>query len=726
MEGIVEREEDEEMMVGVDLQTRRYSRRNHRTFASNAATITGDGNGGNFNSGSDGVKAQHFSGYLNEEGAAKVEVEDRVEEEEEEEEDSEEQEERDNDSFAVHGVQNKGPESKNEFSGMETYDISYPLSYTDVGHDELGFMQKDNVTIPKSSDTPIDDEFVENSKRNGSTSFNYPLPGILNEEPNGFNRAFSNEVTKHEEVSVDVQEIPIAELNVERVIEKQETHDLFCPNCNSCITKRVILRRRKRKIQDISLGEEIVDTEVPDNPPEDHEIVSEHASDNRPFLVNEGEDTGREAFRCLSCFSIFIPLGNGLKCWIFGDGKVKENIQKPTQISTPEADQASSDAALTRINDAIRPGINDDEIDTNESPNLDELRPDQNGRASEVQGGLSSHQSNYTGIADAVCTEAQKPQEDIVTLLVQKPPTLAIQTDETNTAENGITTDQGEGLSLVLHLSDGSLVPKKTKPEIEVHTGEQDVNPENEVKIPMPEEPVPPTISAMRPESDGMVSTETGALAALPVDVEADRVHRVDILKAIVYGGLVELITSLSVVTSAVGADATTLNVLALGVANVFGGLFVLAHSLRVLKHETSVERYEQQLGQIGHFPFHATIAILSYLVFGLMPPIVYCFSFRKSNNRDLKLATVASSALLCIVLLAIAKAYVRRPPKSYIKTLIYYVGLGIMVSGASFIVGDLLQLLLEKLGWFQSNYTVIVPVSEGTSTKMKMAWASS
>ena len=38
------------------------------------------------------------------------------------------------------------------------------------------------------------------------------------------------------------------EFDVETVIKKQETHDLFCPNCNSCITKRVILHKRKRKI----------------------------------------------------------------------------------------------------------------------------------------------------------------------------------------------------------------------------------------------------------------------------------------------------------------------------------------------------------------------------------------------------------------------------------------------------------------------------------------------
>ncbi|CBI29527.3 unnamed protein product, partial [Vitis vinifera] len=53
-----------------------------------------------------------------------------------------------------------------------------------------------------------------------------------------------------------------------------------------------------------------------------------------------------------------------------------------------------------------------------------------------------------------------------------------------------------------------------------------------------------------------------------------------EILKSIVYGGLIESITSLSIVTSAAGADATTLNILALGLANLIGGLFVIGHNV--------------------------------------------------------------------------------------------------------------------------------------------------
>ncbi|MCI29927.1 vacuolar iron transporter-like protein, partial [Trifolium medium] len=56
------------------------------------------------------------------------------------------------------------------------------------------------------------------------------------------------EETKKESDSkneIDQQE---KEFDVELVIAKQETHDLYCPNCKSCITKRVILKKRKRNI----------------------------------------------------------------------------------------------------------------------------------------------------------------------------------------------------------------------------------------------------------------------------------------------------------------------------------------------------------------------------------------------------------------------------------------------------------------------------------------------
>lgn len=114
-------------------------------------------------------------------------------------------------------------------------------------------------------------------------------------------------------------------------------------------------------------------------------------------------------------------------------------------------------------------------------------------------------------------------------------------------------------------------------------------------------------------------------------------------------------------------------------------------------------DSYEQKLGKRENFWIHGIVVILSFLVFGLVPPVVYGFSFLESDNKDLKLAAVGGASLICITLLAIAKAYVQETPK-YIKTVMYYLTIGIGVSGASYLAGNLVNQLLEKLGLFKSS----------------------
>ena len=59
---------------------------------------------------------------------------------------------------------------------------------------------------------------------------------------------------------------------------------------------------------------------------------------------------------------------------------------------------------------------------------------------------------------------------------------------------------------------------------------------------------------------------------------------------------------------------------------------------------EEQVDRFQEVFGQKSNFIVHASVAILSFLVFGLVPPVVYGFSFYESDNRELKLAAVAAS----------------------------------------------------------------------------------
>ncbi|PKA50212.1 hypothetical protein AXF42_Ash017805 [Apostasia shenzhenica] len=118
-----------------------------------------------------------------------------------------------------------------------------------------------------------------------------------------------------------VKNINATELDLEKIIEEQETHDLFCPNCHSCITKRVILRKRKRRVQDIQ-----------------HEERPEKLREIEPDDVANSADTGEtihdhgpDVFRCLSCFSFFIPTDNGFNIFrIFGKKEVTVNLQEPS------------------------------------------------------------------------------------------------------------------------------------------------------------------------------------------------------------------------------------------------------------------------------------------------------------------------------------------------------------------------------------------------------------
>ncbi|XP_021725751.1 membrane protein of ER body-like protein [Chenopodium quinoa] len=207
------------------------------------------------------------------------------------------------------------------------------------------------------------------------------------------------------------------------------------------------------------------------------------------------------------------------------------------------------------------------------------------------------------------------------------------------------------------------------------------------------------------------------------LEAPTPEVSRLDIIKAVVYGGLVQSITSLCVVVSAAGGDASTLNIVALALANVFGGLIVLSHNLRALKQEQNTEHYEQQLGRPGHFLLHATTAIMSYLVFGLMTPIIYGFSFYKSDNKYLKLAALAGVSFVCITLLSTGKAFVQRPPKAYMKTVLSYIGLGIMVAGPGYIAGDLANMLLKKFEVFDSSSSGSMSVIE--AKVVNGAWSS-
>ncbi|XP_056852430.1 membrane protein of ER body-like protein [Raphanus sativus] len=133
--------------------------------------------------------------------------------------------------------------------------------------------------------------------------------------------------------------------------------------------------------------------------------------------------------------------------------------------------------------------------------------------------------------------------------------------------------------------------------------------------------------------------------------------REVEILKSIVYGGLAEAIASLGVISSAAGSGAST-------------------------------------------------FAILSFIITGLLPPVVYYFSFRETHNKDYKVASVFGASLICITLLALAKAHVRNPRSSYLKSVLYYATTSVAVSGITYVVGNVVNQLIEKYGWSDGSET--------------------
>ncbi|RZB69710.1 membrane protein of ER body-like protein isoform X3 [Glycine soja] len=204
-----------------------------------------------------------------------------------------------------------------------------------------------------------------------------------------------------------------------------------------------------------------------------------------------------------------------------------------------------------------------------------------------------------------------------------------------------------------------------------------------------------------------------------------------EILKSIVYGGLIESITSLGIVSSAVSSGATPLNIIALGFANIIGGLFILGDNLIDLKKDNSggdqtqtnvQDRYQESLGRKENFLLHAVVAVLSFLIFGAIPLVIYGLLINKNYYTEVKLATVAATSIVCIILLAIGKVYTSKAPKSYIKTVLYYVTLAISASGVSYIAGNLIKDFLEKLNQPESGFAITMPISD---TSVGPAWMS-
>ena len=167
----------------------------------------------------------------------------------------------------------------------------------------------------------INHQYKENLKDDSFAGFRLLSSENLSQE-HKTNKSFRDITEPRDEIE-PITEIDqeLTELDVERVLEKQDTHDLYCPHCNSCITRRVILCKRKRKIQ-IS-GEDAKRNRLDTKVAYELDAISAHATNDQgrnvsgipldssltPAANDYNRDREPEVFRCLSCFSFFIPTG---------------------------------------------------------------------------------------------------------------------------------------------------------------------------------------------------------------------------------------------------------------------------------------------------------------------------------------------------------------------------------------------------------------------------------
>ncbi|CAL5045191.1 unnamed protein product [Urochloa decumbens] len=546
-----------------------------------------------------------------------------------------------------------------------------------------------------------------------------------------------NEIEVEKDENGTKDEANIEEYDLEKILDEQETHDLYCPNCKSCITRRVILKKRKRTARQAKRDE-------PPKKPQ-HEEPSANVSNQTPTENHDQESP--EVFRCLSCFTFFIPTGCGFNIFrIFQRGDANQQVQvqdpsaaqetsehcgswllscfqtvdspkKPTDAdslkepllsgSQSANDKAPADDSATsyhshvvageaeQLEQPLLPGSSSivQTITENTEEENKQLFSEFHGTASSsvtVQTS-SSFSQTQTGLftrteGHVVTVQRGAARQEISPSTCDGDKTNGIHLDRKDDIQGNTTGASGDNLFFNQPFFNPKLkIPEEVLPGLGNLTGEKptpvipqpDQSPH--VVVPVPEPPVGLAPPAQRDEWD--------------------------ILKAIVYGGLVESIMSLSIVSAAAASGAKTLDIFILGIANLIGGLPLIYHNIADLRNTGDVaERSEQvghywlELGRRSKYRLHMVIAIMSYILFGLLPPVIYGLSFRTSDNRENKMMAVAAASLVCIALLAIGKAHVKRP-RTYFTTLFYYLSIGFSSSGLSYVAGVLITRLLAHFG---------------------------
>ncbi|XP_048539387.1 membrane protein of ER body-like protein isoform X2 [Triticum urartu] len=594
----------------------------------------------------------------------------------------------------------------------------------------------------------------------------------------------------HKDGHVTEAEPKVEEYDLEKILDQQETYELFCPNCTSCITRRVILKKRKRTVRT-----------TPADEPSKRPYIEGHVP---PVpLPDRVEEESPEVFRCLSCFSFFIPTGCSfnifrifgrrdvdgqpdvlpppasedmpphsenctswlLSCFQPGDSPNQPHRADPTTVPLLSGTQSSdntntitesqsstsyvyhSEGKVVKPEHSTVKSPSENQTDPADSPRI----PPSPGIATPSGTTTTTTETNESHVQHSHGTQQltvdSSSQHQKTTTTVEDNETTTTVTSEKNTTSSTTTTGAPsaspqtsssteyfkQDVSEVVtgKMPSGGAIMDPTHPQIsykDTHgTSENGSFPSYAIHTPdfKFDSPIATNITqGFIPRGDIPSSPNPQPADHVVVPVSGDvnqlaprpqRRDGWDILKAIVYGGLVESVTSLSVVSAAASSGAKTLDIFILGIANLIGGLPLIFHNIADLRDirdvdgdDEQVGHYWLQLGRRSKARLHMVMALLSYMVFGLLPSVLYGLSFRESNDRENKMMAVAGASLACIALLALGKAQVHT--RTYFKTLMYYLMIAVSSSGLSYVAGVLITRLLVQYGIIEQGGSARAP----------------
>ncbi|KAI4974408.1 hypothetical protein ZWY2020_047688 [Hordeum vulgare] len=592
----------------------------------------------------------------------------------------------------------------------------------------------------------------------------------------------------------------VEEYDLEKILDQQETHDLFCPNCKSCITRRVILKKRKRTVRT---------TTTPDGPTKKRytEVVPP------PSATELDDQESPEVFRCLSCFSFFIPTGCSfnifrifgrrdvggqpdvlpppasedtpprsenctswlLSCFQPGDSPnqpapAADSVTVPLLSGTPSSDDTTTiaESSTSYVHHShgtvVKPehlaveshSENQAATDPATMP-LQSVTQNSNDTTTKTESSTSYVHHSQGTVANPEHSTVESSSEHQTTTITTTTTTKATASSSSTNTSSHTASATGFFHTDTLEVVTGEMPPSKPDGGANHHLlGHEDVHRTATTTSENGFTTHSVHTSGMKVDGPNVTNIARGDILTSPIPRATDPHHVAvsvpeqvnvvaprpqqrddwDILKAIVYGGLVESVTSLSVVSAAASSGAKTLDIFILGMANLIGGLPLIFHNIADLRGIRDVDggnervgHYWLQLGRRSKARLHMILALLSYIVFGLLPPVIYGLSFRESNDRENKMMAVAGASLACIALLALGKAHVKTAPRTYFKTLMYYLTIAVSSSGLSYVAGVLITRLLEHFGVIEQGVSAApalpgmsFPHSVGAQTS---AWAS-